>query len=223
MMAAMRIPSPRAAVIDLDGTLIDTIGDFVVALNAMLDELGHARVDRAFVERTVGQGSAHLIRGTLAQVGAPAAAYDAAWASYQRHYLGVNGAHAQVFPGVVEGLVRLRERGIRLACLTNKPTAFALPLLHRKGLDGYFAFTFGGDAFARGKPDPLPLLETCKALASAPSDTLVVGDSRNDAIAARAAGCPVWLVTYGYNQGEPIRGVDADGFIDRLDELPISC
>jgi phosphoglycolate phosphatase len=223
MMAAMTIPSPQAAIVDLDGTLIDTIGDFVVALNAMLDELGHARVGREFIERTVGQGSAHLIRSTLAQVGAPATAYEVAWASYQRHYLAINGEHAQVFPGVVEGLVRLRERGVRLACLTNKPSAFALPLLRKKGLDGYFAFTFGGDAFARSKPDPLPLLETCKALGSAPSRTWMVGDSRNDARAARAAGCPVWLVTYGYNHGEPIRGVDADGFVDRLDELPINC
>jgi phosphoglycolate phosphatase len=219
MMATMKHASLHAAIIDLDGTLIDTIGDFVVALNTMLAELGHGPVGREFIERNVGQGSAHLIRSTLAQVGAPASAYDAAWAGYQRHYLAINGDHAAVFPGVVEGLARLRERGIRLACLTNKPTAFALPLLRKKGLDGFFAFIFGGDAFARNKPDPLPLLETCRALGSDPSRTWMVGDSSNDARAARAAGCPVWLVTYGYNHGEPIRSVDADGFIDRLDEL----
>lgn len=218
----MRLPSPQAAIVDLDGTLVDTIGDFVVALGAMLAELGHAPVGRDFVARTVGQGSAHLIRSTLAEVGAPADEYDAAWASYQRHYLAINGQHAAVFPGVVEGLVRLKAHGLRLACLTNKPGAFARPLLEKKGLSKYFDHVFGGDAFARHKPDPLPLLETCKALGTAPSATWMIGDSRNDALAARAAGCPVVLVTYGYNHGEPVRGVDADAYLDRLDaiELP---
>lgn len=215
----MSLPSPQAAIVDLDGTLVDTIGDFVVALGAMLTELGHAPVGREFVARTVGQGSAHLIRSTLAEVGAPADAYDAAWASYQRHYLAINGQHAAVFPGVVEGLVRLKSHGLRLACLTNKPSAFARPLLEKKGLAGYFDHVFGGDAFARQKPDPLPLLETCRALGTAPSATWMIGDSRNDARAGRAAGCPVVLVTYGYNHGEPVRGVDADAFVDRLDEI----
>ena len=113
----------------------------------------------------------------------------------------------------------LRASGLKLACLTNKPTSFALPLLAAKGLDGYFSQVFGGDAFARKKPDPLPLLKTCEALGTAPGRTLMLGDSSNDAQAARAAGCPVVLVTYGYNHGEPVRAVDADGFIDSFEEL----
>ena len=137
----------------------------------------------------VGKGSEHLIRRTLEQVGAPAALYDQAWARYQHHYLAINGQFSAVFPGVVEGLKLLRARGLRLACLTNKPNAFARPLLALKGLDVYFQHAFGGDAFARKKPDPLPLLQTCKALGSEPVRTLMVGDSRNDAEAARAAGC----------------------------------
>ncbi len=212
---------PQAAIVDLDGTLVDTLGDFVVALGAMLAELGQAPVGRDFVARTVGQGSAHLIRRTLAEVGAPAELYDAAWRGYQRHYLAINGAYSAVFPGVVEGLERLRSRGLRLACLTNKPGAFARPLLARKGLERYFEHVFGGDAYARQKPDPLPLVETCKALGSAPAATWMIGDSRNDAQAARAAGCPVVLVTYGYNHGEPVRGVDADAYVDRLDQIEL--
>ena len=94
--------------------------------------------------------------------------------------------------------------------LTASPTAFARPLLALKGLDGYFVQAFGGDAFARKKPDPLPLLETCRALGSEPSRTLMVGDSSNDAAAARAAGCPVVLVSYGYNHGEPVADAGAD-------------
>ncbi len=120
---------------------------------------------------------------------------------------------------MVEGLERLRARGWKLACLTNKPTAFARPLLRKKGLDEFFEVVFGGDAFERKKPDPLPLRKTCEALGSAPGRTLMVGDSSNDARAARAAGCPVVLVSYGYNHGEPVAAVDADGVIDRLDQL----
>jgi phosphoglycolate phosphatase len=95
---------------------------------------------------------------------------------------------------VPEGLQGLRDAGLRLACLTNKPTAFALPLLRAKGLDGFFEQVFGGDAFERKKPDPLPLIRTCEALGVVPGRTLMVGDSQNDALAARAAGCPVALV-----------------------------
>ena len=93
------------------------------------------------------------------------------------------------------------------------------PLLADKGLAGFFSHVYGGDAFPRKKPDPMPLLETCKALGTTPARTLMLGDSQNDALATRAAKCPVVLVTYGYNHGEPIQGVDSDGFIDRIDEL----
>jgi phosphoglycolate phosphatase len=211
----------QAAIVDLDGTMIDTVGDFVPALNGMLDELGLPGVTAAFIIDTVGKGSEHLIRSTLAHVGADAGLFDAAWAAYQRHYLAINGDHSRVYPGVVEGLERLRDRGFKLACLTNKPTLFAKPLLEKKGLAHYFSQMFGGDAFERKKPDPLPLLRTCEALGSLPGRTLMIGDSSNDAQAARAAGCPVVLVTYGYNHGKPVREVAADGWVDRLDQIEV--
>lgn len=208
-----------AALVDLDGTLVDTIGDFEVALARTLAELGLAPVGRAFIERTVGQGSEHLIRSTLAEAGGAPAQYDTAWAHYQQHYRAINGQASVVYPGVVEGLNRLQSHGLKLACLTNKPRAFALQLLAAKGLAGFFAHCFGGDSFERKKPDPLPLLRACEALGSTPARTLMVGDSRNDVQAARAAGCPVVLVSYGYNHGEPAASAGADRVIDRLDEL----
>ena len=224
----MPSPNPRqfaAAIVDLDGTMIDTVGDFDVALNTMLAELGLPSVDRGFIARTVGKGSEHLIRSTLvhvgADVGADAALYGPAWQSYQRQYLAINGQYSLVYPGVVEGLQKLADAGLALACLTNKPGAFARPLLAAKGLDGFFVQVFGGDAFARKKPDPLPLLETCRALGSLPARTLMIGDSANDAQAARAAGCPVLLVSYGYNHGRPASEVGADAVIDRLDQLDL--
>jgi phosphoglycolate phosphatase len=209
----------QAAIIDLDGTLVDTLGDFSAALDAMLAQMGRPPVPVAVVEGFIGKGSEHLIRSTLAHVGAPATLYDEAWEIYQRVYRGLNGQRAEVYPGVPEGIARLRAAGLRLACLTNKPTEFARELLRAKGLAPEFEVVFGGDAFARKKPDPLPLVKTCEALGTAPSRTLMIGDSSNDAAAARAAGCPVVLVTYGYNHGEPVRGVDADGYVDSLVEV----
>ena len=144
---------------------------------------------------------------------------DALLAQYRSIYLARGHRQTTVYPGVAQGLERLVGRGWKLACLTNKPTAFALPLLRQKGLDGFFSAVFGGDAFERKKPDPLPLLRTCEALGSLPARTLMVGDSSNDARAARAAGCPVVLVSYGYNHGEPVHAVDADGVVDRIDQL----
>ena len=216
--------------------MVDTLGDFVVALNRMLGDLALPPVDAALVRTLVGRGSEHLLISVLdralarvdtaqsatkniANEGLPQGLFERAWRHYQQHYLAINGQHAVVYPGVTEGLRALRARGLRLACLTNKPTSFAVPLLAVKGLDAYFAHVFGGDAFARKKPDPLPLLMTCEALGTPPERTLVVGDSSNDARAARAAGCPVVLVTYGYNHGEPVDAVDADAFVDSLAEL----
>jgi phosphoglycolate phosphatase len=211
--------SLAAAIVDLDGTLVDTLGDFAAALNGMLSDLSLPRIEALAIEAMVGRGSEHLIRSVLAHVGADDALYDDAWRAYQRHYLAINGRHSEVYPGAVEGLRALKDAGLRLACLTNKPGDFARPLLEAKGLAKYFEQVFGGDAFERKKPDPLPLVKTCAALGSAPAQTMMIGDSSNDARAARAAGCPVLLVTYGYNHGEPVRAVDADGFLDSLADV----
>lgn len=219
MPAASLPPGLRAAILDLDGTLVDTLGDFHAALAAMLSALELEPVGRDAVARFIGKGSEHLIRETLAHVGAPPDLYDAAWESYQQAYARINGEHSAVYPGAAEGLALLRDAGLRLACLTNKPTAFARELLERKGLAASFAFVFGGDAFERKKPDPLPVRKCCEALGPPPGATLVIGDSGNDAAAARGAGCPVLLVSYGYNHGEPIHTVPANGYLDSLADL----
>lgn len=235
-----------AAIVDLDGTMVDTLGDFAEAINRTLADMALPAIEPHHIERMVGKGSEHLLRSVLQHVlsgpgsmqqgphashtphtphtpHAPDprkidALYETAWAHYQRHYLAINGQFAATYPGVLEGLQSLKSAGLRLACLTNKPTSFAVPLLQAKGLSGFFDHVFGGDAFDRKKPDPLPLLKTCEALGTVPARTLMIGDSSNDAQAARAAGCPVVLVTYGYNHGQPARSVDADGYVDSLAE-----
>jgi len=209
-----------AAIVDLDGTMVDTVGDFEVALARALADLGLPPVSRAFISVTVGKGSEHLLTRSLAEVGAPASLYGEAWQRYQHHYLAINGQHSAVFPGVVEGLQALRDLGLRLACITNKPNAFARPLLQAKGLSGFFDHAFGGDAFPHKKPHPMPLLKACEALGTQPAQTLMVGDSSNDAAAARAAGCPVVLVSYGYNHGEPVASASPDAIVDRIDLIP---
>jgi phosphoglycolate phosphatase len=224
----------QGVIVDLDGTMVDTLGDFEEALNRTLADLDLPPVTRPLLERTVGKGSEHLIRSVLAhQLALPEvtglsnvcsarsvdALYEPAWQRYQHHYRRINGQFSAVYPGVVDGLVALQSAGLKMACLTNKPLAFAQALLRVKALDGYFGWVFGGDSFARKKPDPMPLLGTCKAMGVAPGQALMVGDSQNDAQAARAAGCPVALVGYGYNHGEPIAAAPHDLLVDSLAEL----
>ena len=222
MSLPLSLPDLRGVIVDLDGTMVDTLGDFEAALNRMLAELDLPPVGRALVARTVGKGSEHLIRSVLEhQLALPQvdALMAPAWRIYQRHYLDINGAFSDVYPGVLAGLQQWQASGLQLACLTNKPLDFARPLLKAKGLDGFFTHVFGGDSFERKKPDPLPLHKTCEAMGTLAAQTLMVGDSENDGLAARAAGCPVVLVSYGYNHGRPIREVDADGYVDSLTEL----
>ncbi|MDH0370528.1 phosphoglycolate phosphatase [Comamonas aquatica] len=236
-MVAISIPSFHlevdAAIVDLDGTMVDTIGDFAEAIARMLADLQLPALDAALIEHMVGKGTEHLLRSVLAhvlaQAGHPQAALPAAVASllptalarYEQHYLAINGQHSALYAGVLEGLQALRAGGLRLACVTNKPLAFTRPLLAAKGLQGLFEQVFGGDSFATKKPDPLPLLKTCEALGTTPARTLMLGDSSNDAQAARAAGCPVVLVTYGYNHGQSVEAVGADALIDSITQLRV--
>jgi phosphoglycolate phosphatase len=220
-----------AALIDLDGTLVDTVDDFVVVLQRMMHDLpplfSAYTVQAQTVTQVVGKGSQHLVRSFL-QLAVDAsdiadhnlsvdAVFPFAWQRYQQHYHEINGLHARVYAGVEAGLQQYQAWGWKMVCVTNKPHAWAVQLLHNKGLGGYFEQVFGGDSFARKKPYPLPLIKACESIGVLPAQTLMIGDSSNDAQAARAAGCSVLLVDYGYNHGQPIVTVDADALTDSLD------
>lgn len=209
----------QAAIIDLDGTMIDTAPDFLVAINRMRADFQLSPLTLELIKTMVGKGSENLIHKVLTvdfDAGGIAMHFDEALASYQRHYLVINGEHSQLYPQVMAGLQAMRDMGLRLVCVTNKPLAFALPLMQKKGLSTYFEQVYGGDSFAKKKPDPLPMLEACKALSLSPAHVLAIGDSSNDAIAARAAGCPVLTVPYGYNHGEAVQNIQSDGIVETL-------
>jgi len=215
----------RAACIDLDGTLLDTIPDLAAAANAMLVALKLAPLPQERIRRFVGKGVEVLIDRTLDAAGGLAAAGDpatgeAARVHFYSAYRELNGSEARTYPGVVQGLQRLRDLGITLACVTNKPDEFAVPLLQRCGLDAYFDFVIGGDTLPFKKPHPGQLLEACRRWSLDPAQVLAVGDSVNDAEAARAAGMPVYLVPYGYNEGRDVHDADVDGIVSSLSELP---
>jgi phosphoglycolate phosphatase len=209
----------RAVIIDLDGTMLDTVPDFCVAINRMRAEFDLAPIGAEQVANLVGKGSDNLIRGVLA-FDFDAAEIDthfpAAMAAYQRHYLAINGNHATLYDGVIEGLAAMQAMDLRMACVTNKPIDFARPLLAKMGLAPYFEIVYGGECLPRKKPDPMPMLQVCADFDLAPADVVAIGDSSNDAEAARAAGCWVLAVPYGYNHGRSIHEADSDGIVESL-------
>jgi phosphoglycolate phosphatase len=206
----------KAVLLDLDGTLLDTVGDIVTAANMMRASLGFAPLDAALIATFVGKGIPNLVSKTLKDaVGEPGpTALKVAVANFERQYEKCFGDTSKPFPGVVDGLNALRDKGLRLGCVTNKAEKFTLPLLERTGLASYFELTLSGDSLAEKKPHPLPLQHAAEFFSATPAEVLLIGDSVNDAEAARAAGSPVFIVPYGYNEGQELRGLDCDAFID---------
>lgn len=212
-------PPIRGVIVDLDGTMLDTAPDFHVAINRMRAELDLADISQERIGNMVGKGSDNLIRSVLAadfDEAGVARHFPAAMAAYQRHYLGINGDYSALYDGVIEGLEAMRAMGLRMACVTNKPIAFAKPLLAKKGLAPYFEVVYGGECLPQKKPHPMPLLRVCADFALAPGQVVAIGDSSNDAEAARAAGCFVLTVPYGYNHGQSIQETDSDGIVSSL-------
>lgn len=209
----------HAVLVDLDGTLLDTAPDLAAAANAMLDDLRLPRVPEATVRDFIGKGVANLVRRSLEASGgsAPAEAlFEQAQALFSRHYERTNGRLARVYPGVREGLAAMRAQGLGLGCVTNKAARFTEPLLAAAGLAEFFGAVVSGDTAAKRKPDPEPFLHACRLLGAAAARTVVIGDSANDAQGARAAGCAVLLVPYGYREGGELQAIECDGVVASL-------
>jgi len=212
----------RAVLLDLDGTLLDTVLDLHAAANAMLRDLACPEVSVESIRSYVGRGIPNLVKRVLA--GSLAAADDTtpppadALSGFRRHYATVNGRHTLLFPGVLEGLQAFKALHLPLGVITNKAEAFTLPLLQHTGLFPFFDVIVSGDVLPRAKPDPMPLLWASGRLGVSPVEVLMIGDSVHDFHAGRAAGCHVFLVPYGYNEGRDIRELACDGIVSTLSE-----
>lgn len=201
-----------AVLFDLDGTLVDSLPDIALSANRMLTELGRPSRDIAEIRRFVGKGIPHLVMRCMTE-GAQASEQeiDAAIAVFRHHYAGINGQHTVVYPTVTDTLTQMRALGFKLACVTNKAEAFTLPLLEKLDLARHFDAVVSGDTLPVKKPDPAMLEHACTLLGS--PRALMIGDSANDALAARAAGLPVLLVSYGYSEGAPVDTIECDGLL----------
>jgi phosphoglycolate phosphatase len=212
-------PRLQAAIIDLDGTMIDTADDFTAGLNGMLAQLDATETSREEVIGYIGKGSENLIRNVLAQRFETDHAqdrFDEALAIYQAEYAKINGVHTRLYPEVEAGLSAMRDAGLKLACVTNKPHRFAVELLEQYGLSPYFSVVLGGDSLPKKKPDPLPMLTAAAQLGVTPEATVAIGDSENDAMAGRAAGMATLTLPYGYNHGRAIQEIKSDGIVASL-------
>jgi phosphoglycolate phosphatase len=213
----------RAAAFDLDGTLIDTMGDLAAAVNLMLGMLGAKELPEPRVRALVGNGVDQLVLRALTEsLGdrpTHSAQRSAALALFRRLYGQRLFKQSRVYPGVVQALRSLSDAGIALCCVTNKDSMFAEPLLQEAGLGSFFAFTLCADRAEDRKPSPNMLLAACSRLGIAPAEMLYVGDTGIDIAAARAAGCPVIAVSYGYGKDHSNTDAKADGFVDRLTDL----
>lgn len=211
----------KVVMFDLDGTLLDTAPQIAEAANRMLVALGKPMLPQAQITSYIGEGVQNLVKRCLTGKlnGEPEAEeFQRAQPMYHDFYA-ANATESQPFNGVLPALQQLKEQGFRLACVTNKPERFTLPLLQNTGLAGFFDIVISGDSLPKKKPDPLPLLHICQKLGVLPAEAVLVGDSETDIQAAQAAGCFVVTVPYGYNQGRAIDVATVDATVEQLTEV----
>ncbi len=210
----------NAVLIDLDGTLVDSIPDLAHAANAMRIELGMHALGQDVIASFVGKGIDNLIirtiNASLDNKELPPDVFNQAREIFVRHYHLVNGDASTVYPGVIDGLKSMKAQGLKLAVVTNKAEAFTLPLLTQTGLIGFFDAVVSGDTCTRKKPHPEPLLYACEKLGYPPENSLFIGDSINDVQAAQAAGMPVLILPYGYNEGNSVQTLKVNAIIDSM-------
>ncbi|MDD5383343.1 MAG: phosphoglycolate phosphatase [Gallionella sp.] len=210
--------SVRAIVIDLDGTLLDTVPELAGAANRMLREMGYAPVPQELLASYIGNGIGWLVKRALTgemHATPDAALYEHALPIFDKHYTELL-LGSKPYGGVIDGLEAMHAAGFPMGCITNKAARYAGPLLEGTGLAKYFEIVVSGDTLPEKKPHPLPLLYAAKFFGVPIEQLLLIGDSLNDTLAARAAGCPVFCVPYGYNHGEPVETLDLDAVIAGL-------
>ncbi len=216
------IKKPKMILIDVDGTLVDSVPDLAFCVDEMMKRLGRPAHGEEKVRDWVGNGVERLVRRALVGQleGEPDEAdFEQAYPLFLELYAENTSQRSCLYPGVREGLDYLKAEGYRLGCVTNKAEQFTLPLLRDLGIYDDFEIIIAGDTLPKKKPDPLPLLHGAEQLGVAPADALMLGDSQSDVKAARAAGFQIVCMSYGYNHGEDIRNYNPDAVIDSLTEI----
>jgi phosphoglycolate phosphatase len=209
--------------IDVDGTLVDSVPDLAYCVDAMMDQLALPRRGEREVRLWVGNGVERLVRRALIGKldGEPdEALFNKAYPIYLKLYEANVSTRSVLYPGVREGLAWLKQQGFKLGCVTNKAAQFTLPLLKNLAVYDDFGIVVCGDSLPEKKPHPAPLLHAAKHFGVSPQQSLMLGDSVSDVKAARAAGFNIICMSYGYNHGQDIRSAHPDAVIDSMAELP---
>jgi phosphoglycolate phosphatase len=218
----MAIKKPRMILIDVDGTLVDSVPDLAFCVDETMKQVGLPARGEAAVRHWVGNGVERLVMRALVNNldgGAEQALFEKALPIFLELYAHNTSQRSFLYEGVREGLDYMQQSGYRLGCVTNKPRAFTLPILRHFEVENYFEVIICGDDTARKKPDPLPLLTAAEQVSVKPEHALMLGDSQSDVKAARAAGFQIICMSYGYNHGEDIRSFGPDAVIDSFTEL----
>ena len=218
----MKLPRPEMVLIDVDGTLVDSVPDLAYCVDAMMRELGMPERGVQRVRHWVGNGVERLVKRALVNQldGEPdEALFAKALPVFEALYRENTSKRSGLYAGVKEALDFLKTTGVRIGCVTNKASQFTLPLLQDLGVSDYFEIVICGDMVERKKPDPMPLLQAAEQLETEPRASMMLGDSMSDVNAARAAGFQIVCMSYGYNHGEDIRDYDPDAVIDSMAEI----
>lgn len=218
----MSIEKPEMILIDVDGTLVDSVPDLAYCVDEMMKRLGRPVYGEDRVRDWVGNGVERLVRRALiGQLDGEPEEVDfaRAYPIFLELYKENTSKRSLLYPGIREGLDYLKAAGYRLGCVTNKAAQFTLPLLRDLGVHDDFELIVSGDTLPKKKPDPLPLLHAAEYFGVAPAHALMIGDSQSDVKAARAAGFQIVCMSYGYNHGEDIRDYAPDAVIDSLVEI----
>lgn len=219
----MRLKQPEMVLIDVDGTLVDSVPDLAYCVDAMMTALHRPAHGEAKVRHWVGNGVERLVKRALSGTldGEPdEPLYQKALPIFMDLYSANTCERSFLYPGVLEGLAFLKDAGYKLGSVTNKAAQFTEPLLQQLGIYDDFAIIVSGDTLPLRKPHPEPLLHAARFFKVAPSDALMIGDSISDVTAARAAGFQIICMSYGYNHGEDIHAARPDAVIDSMAELP---
>ncbi len=220
--AEMKLTRPEMVLIDVDGTLVDSVPDLAFCVDAMMNQLGMPEHGEQRVRHWVGNGVERLVKRALVNQidGEPdEALFAKALPVFEALYRENTSKRSCLYPGVKQALDFLQTTGVRIGCVTNKASQFTLPLLQDLGVRDYFEIVICGDMVERKKPDPMPLLQAAEQLETEPQASMMLGDSMSDVNAARAAGFQIVCMSYGYNHGEDIRDYDPDAVVDSMAEI----